>query len=88
MRVFVTGSTGLLGSYVLRNAPPNFSLGATYNINKLVPKLNCEYMHVDITNKKLVGSAFNKFKPNYIPRSLIFDRKSIFLLYFFLIILF
>ena len=37
MKVFVTGSTGLLGSTLLRLASPKYILGASYNINKLVP---------------------------------------------------
>jgi len=66
MKVFVTGSTGLLGSTLLRLASPKYILGASYNINKLVPNISCTYYHVDITDQQLVQNAFRKFNPGVV----------------------
>jgi dTDP-4-dehydrorhamnose reductase len=66
MRVFVTGSTGLLGSSLLRNTPKGVTLGASYNKNKLVPNLSCKYYQVDITKKTLVNKAIKDFKPDIV----------------------
>lgn len=66
MKVFITGSTGLLGSTLLRNAPQDFILGASFNINKLVPNVNCAYFHVDITRKALVEKAIENFRPDVV----------------------
>lgn len=66
MRVFITGSTGLLGSTLLRTAPQGVILGASYNKNKLVPTSKCKYFYVDITKKTLVNKAFKEFKPDIV----------------------
>lgn len=66
MKVFITGSTGLLGSALLRLSPKGVTLAATYNKNTFVPKVKCQYYHVDITNKKMVDEAISKFKPDVI----------------------
>jgi len=66
MRVFITGSTGLLGSTLLRLAPSSIKLAASYNKNTFVPKVTCNYYHVDITKKKLVDEAIAAFKPDII----------------------
>lgn len=66
MKVFITGSTGLLGSTLIRLAPPKITLGASYNINRLVPDKSCEYFYVDITKKELVDKAFKKFRPQVV----------------------
>jgi dTDP-4-dehydrorhamnose reductase len=66
MRVFITGSTGLLGSALLRLAPEKIVLGASYNKNTFVPKTSCKYFNVDITKKKMVDEAINAFKPDLI----------------------
>jgi len=66
MRVFITGSTGLLGSALLRYAPKNVILAASYNKNRLVPNVKCEYFHADITQKDQVDKALSTFKPDIV----------------------
>lgn len=66
MRVFITGATDLLGESLLRLAPENIKLSASYNINALVPNVHCEYYHVDITQPKLIEQVFDKFKPDVV----------------------
>jgi len=66
MRVFITGSTGLLGSTLIRTAPKEVILGATYNKNSLVPNIACHYFPVDITKKTMVNRAIKSFKPDVV----------------------
>ncbi len=64
--IFITGSTGLLGSTLLRLAPENVILGASYNVNTIVPDVQCAYYHVDITKADQVNAAIKEFKPDII----------------------
>lgn len=66
MKVFITGSTGLLGSTLLRSAPQGVTLAASYNKNNLVPNVDCRYFHVDITNQSMVEKAIAEFKPHIV----------------------
>lgn len=66
LRIFITGSTGLLGSTLLRLAPKNVLLGASYHINKLVPNVKCTYYSVDIAKKIQVKKAIDSFKPDIV----------------------
>lgn len=66
MKIFITGSTGLLGSTLLRTSPKNYTLGASYNVNMLVPNVVCKYFHVDITKKKMVKEAITLFRPDIV----------------------
>jgi len=66
VKVFITGSTGLLGSTLLRQAPSHIELGASYNVNKLVPNVSCRYFYADITRKNLIAKAFSSFKPDVV----------------------
>jgi dTDP-4-dehydrorhamnose reductase len=66
MRVFITGSTGLLGSTVIRLAPKGIKIGGSVHINKLVPNVNCEYHNLDITKYNEVEKALTKFKPDVV----------------------
>lgn len=66
MKVFITGSTNLLASYLLRCAPKKIKLSASYNVNSLVPNINCKYYLVDIAQPKLIENAFKRFKPDIV----------------------
>lgn len=66
MKVFITGSTDLLGSSLLRSAPKGIKLSASYNVNTLVPNVDCKYYHVDITQPKRIEEAFKKCKPDVV----------------------
>lgn len=66
MKVFITGSTDLLGSSLLRSVPKGIKLSASYNVNTLVPNVDCEYYHVDITQPKLIEKVFKRCKPDVV----------------------
>lgn len=66
MKVFITGSTGLLGSALLRLAPSVHKLYASYNINTLVPNVLCDYRHMDITDAVEVEKVIGKIKPDVV----------------------
>lgn len=66
MKVFITGSTGLLGSALLRNSPKGTLLAASYNKIKYVPNVNCIFFPVDITKKALVNKVIKEFSPDVI----------------------
>jgi dTDP-4-dehydrorhamnose reductase len=66
LRVFITGSTGLLGSAILRQAPDHIKLGASYHVNKFVPNLLCQYYFMDLTKKSTVMEAIETFKPDVV----------------------
>lgn len=66
IRVFITGSTGLLGTALIRAAQKRFILAGTYNKVALVPNVLCKYYKVDITRKKTVEAAIAAFKPDYV----------------------
>lgn len=64
MKVFITGATNLLASSLLRSAPKGITLSASYNVNTLIPRVNCRYYRVDITQEKQIHEAFEKAKPD------------------------
>lgn len=66
MKVFIIGSTNLLGSYLLRFAPKDIELGASYNSNTLVPNVECRYFFLDITQQKTIDKAFKTFGPDVV----------------------
>lgn len=66
MKVFITGSTGLLGSTLLKNAPDYIDLAASYNKNKLVPNVECKYYNMDITSSAMVFSAMADYSPDIV----------------------
>ncbi len=66
MKIFITGSTGLLGSALLRQAPSAYKLYASYNINTLVPNVLCSYHHMDITSRALVEKVLSRTKPDVV----------------------
>lgn len=66
MKVLITGSTDLLGSSLLRLAPGNIKLSASYNVNTLVPNVTCDYHFMDITQEKLVMRVFDTCKPDIV----------------------
>lgn len=66
MNVFITGATDLLASSLIRSAPKNVELSASYNVNTLVPNMNCIYYKVDITQERQILEAFKKSKPDVV----------------------
>lgn len=66
MKVLITGSTGLLGSSLLRNAPDKIKLFATYNNVTLVPNVKSHYVRVDIRKKANVEKAFEEIQPDIV----------------------
>ena len=65
-RVFITGSTGLLGSTILREHPNGLLLGASYYRNLLVPSGNIQYFNLDITDSKNCTKILSVFKPDIV----------------------
>jgi len=66
MKVLLTGSSGLLGSYLLRRSPKRFSTIATYNKITLLPNVSTHYVHMDITNSREVNSVLHRYKPDVV----------------------
>lgn len=66
MKVFIIGASNLLGSYLLRFAPKGIGLGASYNVNTLVPNVDCRYFFLDITKKKTIDEVFKTFRPEVV----------------------
>ncbi len=67
MRVFITGSTGLLGTALLHNAPKRIVIGGSVNKNRYLPNiLKVHYEEMDITRPRIVSRVIQSFKPDYI----------------------
>lgn len=66
MNVFITGATDLLASSLIRSAPKGITLSASYNVNTLVPNINCTYYRVDITQEKQILEVFKKSNPDVV----------------------
>lgn len=67
MRVFITGSSGLLGSTLIRTSPiPHRHVFATYHINTLVPNYPCNYIPADITKRSTIIKAIADAKPDVV----------------------
>ena len=63
-KIFVTGGTGLLGSTLVRMAPKEFELTASYNKNTMiVERGRASFIQIDITNKAAVFDFFDEAKP-------------------------
>ena len=63
-KIFVTGGTGLLGSTLVRTAPKEFKLVASYNKNTMITERGrASFIQVDITNKTRVFEVFEEIKP-------------------------
>ena len=63
-RIFVTGGTGLLGSTLLRTAPKEFELTASYNKNiTIMERERASFIQVDITDKTRVFDVFDEARP-------------------------
>ncbi len=67
LRVFITASTGLIGSDLIFSAPDHFILGAGYNVNTFIPRSSkVQYLHCDITREEDVFRVIHGFHPDII----------------------
>lgn len=67
MRVFITGSTGLLGTALFHNAPHDAILAGSVNKNRYLPNIyKANYFQMDITNPVQVEKVLQEFKPDYV----------------------
>lgn len=67
MRVFITGSTGLLGTALFYNAPTGIILGGSVNKNRFLPNVgNVYYEYMDITRPRVVERVLTNFKPDVV----------------------
>ncbi|MDD5173445.1 MAG: SDR family oxidoreductase [Candidatus Omnitrophica bacterium] len=67
-KVFITGGTGLLGHYLIKTAPDNFSLGCSFfpaSKRDAIP-YNCDKRYMDIGEKKSLLSLLRAVKPDYL----------------------
>ena len=63
-KIFVTGGTGLLGSTLVRTAPKEFELTASYNKNTMIMERGrASFVQIDITDKATVFDVFDEAKP-------------------------
>ncbi len=61
-RIFVTGGTGLLGSTLVRTAPNEFEITASYNKNTMITE-RARSIQVDITDRTRVFDVFDDMRP-------------------------
>ena len=61
-KIFVTGGTGLLGSTLVRTAPKEFEVEASYNKNTMITE-RARFIQIDITDKTRVFEVFDEIKP-------------------------
>ena len=61
-KIFVTGGTGLLGSTLVRTAPKEFEVAASYNKNAMITE-RARFIQIDITDKTRVFEVFDEIKP-------------------------
>lgn len=67
MRVFITGSTGLLGTALLHNKPKGVIVGGSVNKNRYLPNVpKVTYEHMDITKPRVVKRVLTSFQPDVI----------------------
>jgi len=63
--IMVTGASGLLGSSILRNSPPNLKKIGLYNTEK-VESIDTSFVKCDITDKENIKRIILKEKPEII----------------------
>jgi len=64
-RILITGGSGLLGSNTAGAAAEDFEVYATYNSHvSQIP--GCQFVYLDIADKRQVLSVFKKVKPNLV----------------------
>lgn len=61
-RIFVTGGTGLLGSTLVRTAPKEFEITASYNKNTMITE-RARLVQVDIIDRTRVFDVFDEIRP-------------------------
>lgn len=61
-RIFVTGGTGLLGFTLVRTAPKEFEITASYNKNTMITE-RARPIQVDITDRTRVFDVFDEIRP-------------------------
>lgn len=67
MRVFITGSTGLLGTALLHNMPKGITVGGSVNKNRFLPNIpSVHYEYMDITKPRVVKRVLTGFKPDVV----------------------
>ncbi len=67
-KIFITGGTGLLGHYLLKDIPQNIEVSATYfpeNKNDSIIE-NCDKYCVDVCDEDMVLSTVERIKPDCI----------------------
>lgn len=66
-KLLITGATGILGNEIIKKAHLKYQLFGTYNQTKnLENDPKCNYLKLEISNKKAVENCINSIKPNYI----------------------
>lgn len=66
MRVFITGSSGLLGSHIIRQSREHHIIAGSVHKIRVVPNENCLYYDLDITSKSQCLKAFKTFNPDVV----------------------
>lgn len=64
-RILITGGSGLLGSNTAKIAAKDFEVYATYNSHPSQIE-GCQFVHLDIKDKRQVLSVFEKVKPDLV----------------------
>lgn len=64
MKIFITGSTGLLGSALFFEAPKSLTLYGSVHHNMIVPNVSAHFYHMDITKRTVVDKVITKIKPD------------------------
>lgn len=67
-KVLVTGSTGLLGSTIIRDAPDGVEVIGTYNVNRLIPlsRTRRALYHLDITDREQTRALLDQISPDVV----------------------